>query len=153
MENPPAVQEFSYAYNLHDGGWKIGDHDGERVRFLHPKADGSPGVDVYESSPVLRGAGLGTRTIEAKSLKFAEHAESVLADVDELVTRASEILVLRAEKGKGIAPASADLMAKLTKSLDRLREMMAEPVPDTFSDEFRNEYLRYLALSQKERVA
>ena len=65
LENPPAVQEYSYAYNLHDGGWKMGNFQGRRVRFFQPRPDGSPGVDVYETSPVLRGAGR-TRTLAAK---------------------------------------------------------------------------------------
>ena len=67
LENPPAIQEYSYGYNLHEGGWRMGTFKGQRVRFFQPRPDGSPGVDVYESSPVLRGAGLGTRTLAAKS--------------------------------------------------------------------------------------
>lgn len=66
LANPPAVQEYSYAYNLHDGGWKTGTFQGRRVRFFQPRANGSPGVDVYETSPVLRGAGVRTRTLAAK---------------------------------------------------------------------------------------
>lgn len=66
LANPPAVQEYSYGYRLHEGGWRMGTHNGERVRFFQAKADGTPGVDVYETSPVLRGAGVGTRTLAAK---------------------------------------------------------------------------------------
>lgn len=66
LANPPAVQEYSYAYNLREGGWRMGQFKGEQVRFFQALPDGTPGVDVYESSPVLRGAGTGTRTLAAK---------------------------------------------------------------------------------------
>jgi hypothetical protein len=45
------------------GGARIGDFGGHRVRFLQPLPDGSPGVVVDEVSPVLRAAGLNTRTM------------------------------------------------------------------------------------------
>lgn len=147
LANPPAVQEYSYAYRLHDGGWKMGEFDGQQVRFLQPKADGTPGVDVYESSPVLRGAGNGTRTLAAKSgLKFPEHIELVVADVDALIARATDVVALRGEKGKTIASTSADVLARLGASLDRLKELLAEP-PDTTSDEVAREFARYVALT------
>lgn len=147
LANPPAVQEYSYGYRLFDGGWKMGEFQGEQVRFFQPKADGSPGVDVYESSPVLRGAGNHTRTLAAKSgLKFAEHIDAVMADVDALVTRASEVMALRAEKGKTISEDSADLLGRLTASMDRLKALLVAP-PDTTSDDVAREFARFVALS------
>jgi hypothetical protein len=62
-ERPPAKQEYSYAYRVKAGGARIGDFGGHRVRFLQPLPDGSPGVVVDEVSPVLRAAGLNTRTM------------------------------------------------------------------------------------------
>lgn len=149
LENPPAIQEYSYGYNLRDGGFKMGTFEGENVRFFTPMADGTPGVDVYESSPVLRGAGVGTRTLAAKSgLKFTEHIEAVMADVDELTTRAAEVVALRAEKGKALAAPSADLLGRLAESLKRLEAIVAAPEHDTSADEFRREYARFVSLSQ-----
>lgn len=66
LAHPPAVQEYSYAYSLREGGAAYGDLDGRRVRYFRPLPDGSPGLDVLETSPVLRGAGVGTRTLAAK---------------------------------------------------------------------------------------
>lgn len=66
VDNPPSLQEYSYAYNLHSDGFRTGTHNGAPVRFLTPRKDGSPGADVTEVSPVLRGAGLGTRTLALK---------------------------------------------------------------------------------------
>lgn len=52
--------EWSYGYDPTD--FSFGEHDGMPSRFLK-------GVDVYEVSPVIRGAGVDTRTIDIKSHK------------------------------------------------------------------------------------
>lgn len=81
-----------------------------------------------------------------KGGKFSEHAKSVLADVDALVTRATEVMALRAQKGKGLAPESADLLAALTADLDRLKALtVGDPTPP---DDAVSEYLRFVALTQ-----
>lgn len=151
LANPPAVQEYSYGYEPKEGGTKSGTFQGQRVRFFQPKADGSPGIDVYETSPVLRGAGVGTRTLAAKAadggLKFSEHIESVVSDVDALITRAADVVALRTEKGKTISDTSAEVLARLTASLKRLEELVAAPPADTSPDEFRREYARFVSLT------
>ncbi|MEV4183099.1 hypothetical protein AB0J28_16875 [Streptosporangium canum] len=65
-ENPPALQEYSYGFNILDGGARIGEHHGRRVRFLQPLKNGQPGVRVVEVSPVMLGAGIATRTLAVK---------------------------------------------------------------------------------------
>lgn len=52
------LQEWSYGYNVIDGG--PGMFDGKRVRELRK-------LDVFEVSPVLKGAGVGTGTLAIKS--------------------------------------------------------------------------------------
>lgn len=62
-----SLQEWSFGFwsNPDSVTWR---EDGERaVRLLGPLPDGSPGADVAEVSPVLRGAGVGTRTLVAKN--------------------------------------------------------------------------------------
>lgn len=81
-------------------------------------------IDVHEVSPVLKGASIGTRTLSAKGAKFSEHATSVLADVDALITRASEVMALRAQKGKSMGGDSQSLLEALTTDLDRLKELL-----------------------------
>ncbi|MCZ4606270.1 hypothetical protein O3S80_21435 [Streptomyces sp. Lzd4kr] len=66
FENPPALQQYSYGFTIRNGGSRPGEFEGQRVRFLQPLADGSPGVDVHEVSPVLLGAGVGVRTLAVK---------------------------------------------------------------------------------------
>lgn len=52
------LQEWSYGYNVLDG--PPGTFEGKRVRELRK-------LDVFEVSPVLRGAGVGTATLAIKS--------------------------------------------------------------------------------------
>lgn len=67
-ENPPSLQEFSYGYEVLDGGSKQGNFKGRAVRYLTPRPDGTAGSKVFEFSPVLLGAGEGTGTVDVKSL-------------------------------------------------------------------------------------
>ena len=62
LEHPPPLQQYSYGFSLRESSF--GQHDGERVRFLKR-------VEVHEVSPVLLGAGIGTRTLTLKE-KLAE---------------------------------------------------------------------------------
>jgi hypothetical protein len=65
LEHPPALQQWSYGYQLRPGGSFEGRFGGKRVRFLTPLGDGSPGVEVIEVGPVMLGAGVDTTTLEA----------------------------------------------------------------------------------------
>lgn len=76
-EDGQPVQEYSYGFGLRDGGSSFGDFNGRRVRYLQPLKDGSPGVVLHEVSPVLRGAGIGTRTLAVK--RHDDQAAGVLA--------------------------------------------------------------------------
>jgi hypothetical protein len=135
-----AMGEWSYGYD--PVKFSFGEKDGQRVRFLEQ-------LKVHEVSPVLIGAGVNTRTLAAKSagMKFPEHIEAVLADVEALNERAAGVVALRAEKGKAIAEASADLLGRLDAALKRLTELIAEPATDTSSDEVMREFARFVALS------
>lgn len=55
-----ALGQWSYGYDPVE--FHFGDHDGKDVRFLSK-------LKVHEVSPVLLGAGVGTRTLSAKSLR------------------------------------------------------------------------------------
>lgn len=135
-----ALQEWSYGYD--PVKYSFGEHDGQRVRFLEE-------LKVHEVCPVLKGAGVGTRLISAKGLKFTEHVDAVLADLDTLVSRAADVVALRKEKGKALSEVSAQTLAQVDSSLKRLRDLLAEPSTDpASSDDLRREYARYVALTQ-----
>ncbi len=67
MDNPPALQQYSYGFTTKAGGTKTGSHQGRQVRFLRPLDNGSPGAVVHEVSTVMVGAGEGTRTLSVKA--------------------------------------------------------------------------------------
>ncbi len=118
------LQEWSYGFRILEGGARLGQHNGDDVRFLQPKDDGTPGVDVHEVSTVLRGAGVGTHTASIKSegLRFVDQAEQVAAAAEMLFTRAEEISQMRAEKGSTLGD---EAVARLTAVKTRLENVAA----------------------------
>lgn len=133
------LQEFSYGYDPVE--FSFGEFSDQQVRFLKK-------LKVHEVSPVLLGAGVGTRLLSAKSaggMKFSEHIEAVVAAVDALGLRASEVVALRAEKGKAIAVESAEQLARVVASAKRLERLVAESATDS-SDSSDAEVERAYAL-------
>jgi hypothetical protein len=135
------LQEWSYS--LEDTVRKAGELDGTPCMFIESTV-------VKEVSPVLRGASIGTRTLSVKAadLTFSEHAASVVADVAVLVARASEVVALRAEKGKTISDSSLELLRRLDTELLALKALIDEPTPPVADDDqSTREYLRFVAAS------
>jgi hypothetical protein len=73
-------------------------------------------LDVYEVSPVLKGAGVGTRTDYVKAT-LAEHAERVLADAQAFTARTRSLAGLRAKEGRALSAASRDRLTGLKEAL------------------------------------
>ena len=129
-DNGPPLVEWSYGYDTLPGGESKGDFAGETVNFLQPLEDGSPGADVAEVSPVVRGAGIGTGTTGVKSRRFADHLESVTKDVAEAIKRAEAVAALRAEDGKEVSPQAQRLLEYLIAELGDLTtraQALSEP--------------------------
>lgn len=71
-----SVQEYSYGFDLLD--FEYQQRGDDRVRIFKR-------VDVHEISPVLKGAGVGTRTISMKSAELKQdHFAGLLAGLGEL---------------------------------------------------------------------
>ncbi len=124
------LQEWSYGFDVTKAGY--GQHDGRDVRFLE-------GLTTHEVSPVLLGAGVGTRTIGAKGAhRFTDEARLVLVQLDALAGRAADVMAMRRSKGKELGEEAAELLAQVKKSSDRLAEVLAtEPTPT--EDELRGQ--------------
>lgn len=135
------LQEWSYGFDINEFAFGE-DEGGQRVRFLDK-------LTVHEVSPVLLGAGVGTRTLAAKAHRtFSEEAEAVLAAVDLLNTRAADVLAKRLEKGKGLGAESSALLERLQAELKRLEAVLAPPAPvpsDTTAADAQREFLRFAA--------
>lgn len=128
------LQEWSYGYD--PVKFSFGEHEGQPVRFLEELA-------VHEVSPVLKGAGVGTRVLSAKGAKFGEHIDTVVADVEALIDRAADVVALRAGKGKSISESSAESLTRLDAALKRLSEVLS--VKESTDIDVQREFARYVA--------
>lgn len=140
-----AKGEWSYGYEPTQ--YSFGEHDGEQVRFLEQ-------LKVFEVSPVLVGAGVGTRTLSAKAagLRFGEHVASVVADVEALAGRAADVMALRAEKGKTLSDDSLADLGRLDAALKALRGVLDPPADDVTPDvsaAAAREFLRFTQLVRR----
>ena len=146
------LQEWSYS--LQDISAERGTFGGKSVQFLNK-------VFVKEVSPTLVGAGIGTGTTAIKahidddlaaaapvSQRFSEHLASVVADVEAIAARKTEIVALRAEKGKGLAPGTDVIVDRIEKALVALRGDIVSPTEPIQDDDARREFLRFVAISQ-----
>lgn len=139
VKHAKKLQEWSYGYD--PTKWSYGEHDGKRVRFLEA-------LKVFEVSPVLLGAGIGTHTRSVKSaLKFSDEAASVLADVQALSARAADVMAKRAEKGKALGSESTELLEQLHAELKQL-DVLLRADPDQADQEAEHQLLRFLAARQ-----
>lgn len=133
------LQEWSYGYDVEDS--EPGQHEGKSVRFLKR-------LKVHEVSPVLIGAGVGTRTLGTKgALTFSDEAQAVVAALTGLADRAADVMAMRREKGKGLADSSAQLLEQVKAQAARLAGLLeAEPAPseEDLQEALLREYLRSL---------
>jgi hypothetical protein len=146
LANPPSVQEWSWGFRIPDGGSKMETIVGETVRIINK-------VDLFEVSPVLRGASVGTRTMSAKAegddepLPLIEQITMATTDVGALVERIHEAIGTRKEDGrrlgKDVRIATVEMAEQCAKLLDELAKALEEGVlPD---DEAAKAAARFLA--------
>lgn len=110
------LQEWSYGFDILDSA--NGQFTGQQVRFLRK-------MDVFEVSPVLLGAGIGTRTDAIKS-PFSDHVSRVLEDVVALTDRARDIASLRAKEGRTLSAANRQKLQALLDALNGLDPLRTE---------------------------
>jgi HK97 family phage prohead protease len=70
----------------------------------------------------------GLKDTPGGSLKYAEEGHAVLAAVSAFVDRTAEVVALRAAKGRGMAPRSAELLEWLDADLKRLQTLLSTPL-------------------------
>lgn len=155
LETPPPLIEWSYAFDIKEGGAEKADRDGTPVRNLQPLPDGSPGAKVFEVSPVLLGAGEGTGTLSIKNHhKFQDQAADVMTQVQALVDRADEIKQLRLKRDGNRKPLGAEVVTLLTQLGEQLKTLEAVLTVPDFDGSFRKEWLTYQrTLSDLRRIS
>jgi hypothetical protein len=116
------LQEWSYS--LHNVTRKSSEIDGQMVSIIE-----DIGL-IKEVSPVLIGAGVQTRTLVAKGLKFTEEGDAVLAAVKSYLDRAGEVMALRGAKGRSpIGEESRALVMELDDALTKLHDLLSGSAP------------------------
>jgi hypothetical protein len=93
--------------------------------------------DGDREPPELRADG------DSTTLKLTDHIVAALVGVSDVVDRASDVMALRAPKGKSLASASVDLLEWLHDDLRRLRTVLDSP-----QDDAARELARFLASLQ-----
>lgn len=139
-------------YDLDEGFavFTIESYDGSLARLVQvdfTRTDtavtlGDVEVEVHETEVYLPKSG--------ERLQFSEHVAAVVADVDALTVRASEVVALRAEKGKSINPAVVEQLRHLASRMDDIKALVAEPTNDIQPPlaELQHELLRFASLAQ-----
>lgn len=134
--------EWSYGYDIEES--ELGKHEDQDVQFL--KA-----LNVFEVSPVLRGAGVDTRTLATKSDKtLQEQIADAMGVVSQVIESTDRVVALRAEKGKALSQVNATSLDGLRVNLERLKALLdPEATPaETPDEDIAREYLRFLKLTQ-----
>lgn len=80
-------------------------------------------LDADREPPKLR-----TADGEKGRKRFNDEAIEVMAAVSSLIDRAAEVVALRAQKNRGMAPATADLLSWLEDDLVRMKSLLETPV-------------------------
>jgi hypothetical protein len=120
IKNVGDLQEWSYS--LPEIESEMRTIDGNTVRILKK-------VTVNEVSPVLRGAGNGTRTLEIKEngkpLQLIEQLEAVAGDARKVIEKLKHVTDLRCADGRGPGVERMKRAAELKQALDELARELA----------------------------
>ncbi|WP_157405240.1 HK97 family phage prohead protease [Actinopolyspora halophila] len=137
--------EWSFGFTVTD--WDLGEFEGKQTRFIKK-------LNVYEVSPVLKGAGVGTGTLSVKSqgASFVGQCEQVLTELKALNARGAEILVKRSEQGKSLGAESSRLLTAIDAEVGTLKELLTESADNSESTPqpeedtvLQHEWLRWVA--------
>ena len=136
------LQEWSWGFHTVKSSWE--EQEERMIRHLIE-------TEVYEVSPVLKGAGIGTRTLMLKGRQSLEQQiKAVLEDVDLLGERVRSLKGLRKEEGREISAERStqikELATDLRTTADSLEECVKE-APEIVN--VQDEYNKYLHLEAR----
>jgi phage head maturation protease len=127
VKNLGTLQEWSYGFAIKERSFgEFGDPP-QHVQFLRR-------LDVFEVSPVMIGAGIGTGTDAIKGATLADESEAVLAAVANLSDRLKSLADIRAKEGRTLSTANRERLKAHRESLrsiaDDLDALLAATEPD-----------------------
>lgn len=143
VKDAGALMEWSYL--LRPTRFEYGEHLGKRVRFLNE-------IEVFSVDPVLKGAGIDTRTLSLKSaLPYADHADDLIAALADFARRTDGRLEMRAAEGRTLGADDRDRLAALVTgaraAASQLDEALSKagraPVTNITAERLRFEALRF----------
>ena len=124
------LAEYSYGFNVTDSG--NGTFEGNPVRELRM-------LDVFEVSPVLKGAGVGTHTLAIKSdvpdtdASYAEQMERITDRLSALIEWAQDRKAARESEGRDLSTKDAERLdataSHLLAHIDAIKALLHEPEP------------------------
>lgn len=120
-----ALQEWSYGFEVTKSS--PGEHDGQKVRFLE-------GVKVFEVSPVMLGAGIGTHTEAIKSLTAEQEFAEAEAAIAKVLKRMKVFRDLRAKEGRTLSAANRTRISELSEAMGAMREELEKLLAETETD-------------------
>jgi HK97 family phage prohead protease len=132
------LQEWSWGFHTIKSTWE--EIDDRTIRHLVE-------TEIYEVSPVLKGAGIGTRTLAIKGLTTLEaEIKALLEDADSLGERLRSVKGLRKEEGREISEERCteikELADSLRKAADELEKSVKEE-PAALAVNVQKEFNRY----------
>lgn len=112
-EGAPKIQEWSYGFRVIDSADET--RDDNRVRVLKR-------LEVFEVSPVVKGAGIGTGTLDIKSTNtnFGDQLDGAIAEMGDIVVRARSIKDLRNKDGRGLSATRITQLTDLNRGIVQL---------------------------------
>ncbi len=149
------LQQWSYGFDVDDSTNE--EREGKDVRVLRK-------LTVHEVSPVLLGAGVGTRTLVVKNAgftdstndqaTFSEEAAHALGSVRAFTLRAQRLGSLRAgeKEGRVLNAANREWLATLEAALGEARERMAALLAETDPNKHRDLLIRELMRFERARA-
>ena len=129
LKEGDAIQEWSYGFSIIDSEQRTEGTD-TRVRVLKK-------LKVHEISPVIVGAGEGTRTLSIKNEKhggtLAEHLSDTIQEVEQVIERCEEVKALRVKDGRDLSDDRREQLktvALMLSDLDEIRDHVKQVLAD-----------------------
>ncbi|MFA5517221.1 MAG: HK97 family phage prohead protease [Desulfuromonadales bacterium] len=150
VKNAGGLMEWSYVFRVTDSDW--GDFDTGKgiVEVRYIKA-----VDVWSVDPVLKGAGIGTRTdsIKGLPLPFGEQADALVTAVGLFVKRAESRLEMRARDGRSLSADDRAQLDALVTGLDGLKARLEEALREKATEPIVDLHHEFLSFQRAEARA
>lgn len=135
------LQEWSYA--LPDIDYEMRTIDDRKVRVLKR-------ITVNEVSPVLMGAGNGTRTLAIKGvLSFAEQMEKVTMSAEDALERLKGRIAMRESESHDPKPSDLERARELKTRLEGLAKKLGEIVQR--HDDYASALARFEAITKEQK--